>query len=466
MKKRIAKMMSGVALTTLLFAMTGSQTLKSDLMDPEFAALAKPMHGDAILTIYQNQDLALVEDERVLELTKGVYELQLEGISGALLPNSIQMEALDSPDALLLEEQLFQSHPSDPWYMMRQHIGEEIEVFAEGGLGTYRGKLINTDLGVMIQDDQGRIHWIQDAMRFSFNSQDEDEPALQWRVRSDLQGPTPVRLRYLTQGLNWSMDYIAILDEEGKFLKIKSWVSLSNNTGLDFHLPKVNLIAGQINRVAYPEQDYAYASGQAELSPSAKLTEISHQAAFEYYEYTLDRPATLRTGETAQVAFLGIPAVPVKKSYIYEAHRLDGVQVWLAFANPQDAKPLPAGLVRIFQSGASGQRFIGEDQIGHTPVGEEVKLMTGLAFDLVSERVVLSHVRPTERSLEETIRISLTNRKSEAVSIQVRERMSGDWKILSSEIPHTKLDAETLEFSIALQPGETRIFEYTVGYQF
>lgn len=465
MRMRRPTLLLGVALVTILIATSASNTLQSSMTQPDPQPAINSTPGAVTLTIYQNQSLALIQDDRTLDLTQGVSVYPIQGISDQLLPQSVQIDSPDHPGALLAAEQHFLSAPADAMALLRSHIGEPIEVYAGGDPATYHGQLVSLDGGVLIRDDQGQMHLIQDATRFSFPAGGMDGPTLTWRLQSDLQGPTLVRVQYLTNGLNWSADYSALLDAAGASLTLKSWVSISNQTGLNFQLPKINLIAGQINRVSSPSQDYGYAAPAA--SNLSKQVEIGQQPVFEYHEYTLPSPATLANGTTGQVAFLQMDSVPVKKSYIFEAQRYDGVQAWIAFVNPeQGGSPLPGGAVRIYQDSASGQRFIGEDAMNHTPLGEKVSLMTGLAFDLVAKRTLLSQTSPDDNKYQQTIQIELTNRKSEAVTIQAREQMSGDWKIISSNQDATKLDANTAEFDVTLNPGETKSIQYTVEYHY
>ena len=68
--------------------------------------------------------------------------------------------------------------------------------------------------------------------------------------------------------------------------------------------------------------------------------------------------------------------------------------------NEEDALPaLPAGTVRVYQRDARGNpQFVGEHRIGHTPMGSDIGLTTGQAFDVkvrpvVEERTRLSSSR-------------------------------------------------------------------------
>ena len=50
---------------------------------------------------------------------------------------------------------------------------------------------------------------------------------------------------------------------------------------------------------------------------------------------------------------------------------------------------LPAGTVRVYQRDARGNpQFVGEHRIGHTPMGSDIGLATGQAFDVKVRPVV------------------------------------------------------------------------------
>ena len=52
---------------------------------------------------------------------------------------------------------------------------------------------------------------------------------------------------------------------------------------------------------------------------------------------------------------------------------------------------LPAGTVRVYQRDARGNpQFIGENAIGHTPMGSELRLITGEAFDVKVQPTVVA----------------------------------------------------------------------------
>jgi hypothetical protein len=55
---------------------------------------------------------------------------------------------------------------------------------------------------------------------------------------------------------------------------------------------------------------------------------------------------------------------------------------------------LPAGTVRVYQRDTRGTpQFVGESRIGHTPMGSDLGLTTGLAFDIKVQPVVEQRTR-------------------------------------------------------------------------
>ncbi len=458
MKRTVS--LAGISLALLFLLLLPS--ISGALQDQPSTAPSVSTRPESIrLTIYQDQDLALIEDQRVLELSAGLANYRLEGVSPRLLPDSVQLEALEAKDAVQLVEQRFENKPVSLAQLLDSHQGQKIDVFASGGNGaSYQGKLLNTEGSIILQDEDGRILAINDATRFAFPAQTLSQPALLWTLQSEAEGPQAVRLSYLSEGLNWQAHYTAVLSSDRKQLELESWVSITNQTGLTFEQAKLSLVAGRIHRAARAERKDLATAAAAQMAPPAPGFE--QQPSFEYHLYTLGRPATLRDGETVRQAFLPPLTLPTEVKYIYEAYAWDGVQVWVEFDNGE--KPLPAGLVNLYQRGPQGLQLMGEDRLPHTPMGERVRLFSGLAFDILAKRVQTSRERLGERAWRDSFQITLTNRKSEDVVIQVRERLRGDWKITSSRPQFSRLDAQTVEFRVPVAAGGTATVEYTVEY--
>jgi hypothetical protein len=130
--------------------------------------------------------------------------------------------------------------------------------------------------------------------------------------------------------------------------------------------------------------------------------------------------------------------------------------------------PLPAGRVRLYRRDGDGQmEFIGENIIDHTLAEETVKLLTGSAFDVKgSRRQTDFHVNQTERLLDETFEIKVTNQKQQPVDVTVVEHLyRGDnWEIRDKSGDYSKRDSHTVEFQLQVPAkGETTL-TYSVRY--
>lgn len=130
--------------------------------------------------------------------------------------------------------------------------------------------------------------------------------------------------------------------------------------------------------------------------------------------------------------------------------------------------PLPAGRLRLYRRDADGQmEFVGENQIGHTPAEETVKVPTGSAFDLKgSRRQTDFHVDYNKRMMEETFEIKVTNQKQQPVDVSVVEHLyrCENWEITAKSTDFKKLDSHTLQFPLKAPAKGDAILTYTVHY--
>jgi hypothetical protein len=70
-------------------------------------------------------------------------------------------------------------------------------------------------------------------------------------------------------------------------------------------------------------------------------------------------------------------------------------------------------------------QFIGENQIGHTPMGSDVAITTGQAFDVKVRPVVEKRERVSSERWRTTMRYSLSNARPQAVTVDLIQ--SGLW---------------------------------------
>jgi hypothetical protein len=96
----------------------------------------------------------------------------------------------------------------------------------------------------------------------------------------------------------------------------------------------------------------------------------------------------------------------------------------------------------------------------------------GEAFDVTAERVLTDYqqesVPPARRGLPATqrvtagFRVTLTNAKPVAVTVDVRETRAGTWQVVTSSVPAEKLSATEVRFKVPVPAGGEATLTYTV----
>jgi hypothetical protein len=291
-------------------------------------------------------------------------------------------------------------------------------------------------------------------------------PTLVWLLQAD-GGPSPVEISYLTAGMSWHAEYVAVSNERDDGIDLSAWVSLENASGATYPEAKLQLIAGEVQRVQPPRPIYEKGARDMVMAMRAAPQAFEEESFFEYHLYTLERPTTIADRETKQITLFPTASSPVKKIYEYDGQRDEKkVRVILEAENKKElglGMPLPAGKVRVYKKDARGDlQFVGEDRIDHTPRNEKIRLGVGKAFDIVGERNVLTTERVTDRIQDQTIEVKIRNRKEEAVEVLVIERFYGDWEIRESNIEGKKKDAYTEEFRLSVPPDAETVLTFTV----
>ncbi|MDY0393075.1 MAG: DUF4139 domain-containing protein, partial [Candidatus Bipolaricaulis sp.] len=104
--------------------------------------------------------------------------------------------------------------------------------------------------------------------------------------------------------------------------------------------------------------------------------------------------------------------------------------------------------------------------IGHTPLGSDVDLAVGAAFDLTGERVQESRQRITDALYRDTYRITLRSAKDAPVEVEVVEALPGTWTITEHSLPYERLDAQRVLFRVLVPAGGTADVRYTVEWRY
>ncbi len=432
---------------------------------PALLILAGPViAGDLNLTVYNN-NLALVRDSRTFALEEGENDVEVADVSALLDPTSVHLTG----EGIRVLEQNFEYDLASADRILKRYLDQTVTAVLEGG-DAFTGRLVNYSGGsLVLVADSGVMVLSRERMdRIDFPELPgglRTRPTLVWRLSSESAGERAVTLSYLTNGMQWHAEYVALVNEDDTALDLSAWVSLENNSGASYEDATLQLVAGDVHRAVEPmdgrrREYHAMAAKAPEMA-------FEEESLFEYHLYSLNRPVTVKDRQTKQVTLFPTTEVEeIEKIYRYRGGEKVGVT--LEFKNAKSiglGMPLPRGKLRVFKGDSKGgAQFIGEDFVDHTPKDETIELLLGNAFDLAAERAVLDHRKISSRVTEETIEVKLRNHKDEAVEIIVEERLHGDWKILSSTHDHEKESAWKVEFRVPIEPDGESVLNYVVRF--
>jgi len=465
---------SCLGILLILLGCFAAGTVHGQQDPPEIRSTLQDQQKVAV-TIYNN-DLALVKDLRRVRLPKGESLLALREVSGGMMPETALLRNAAGSKTFRVIEQSFDFDLLTPEKLLEKYVGRTVEVVRvhpQTGAESREEALVLAAIGGVVLRMGDRIETgIPGRLVYpDVPANLRDRPTLVVQVAGDRAGEQDLELSYLTTGLSWRADYVAELNAAEDRLDLSGWVTLTNQSGTVYRNARLQLVAGDVHRVARPE-------AMDQMETKALLTRaaaplMAEEALLDYHLYTLDRPTTIKENQVKQVALLTATAVPAFKEYVLRGNEYfyrsrqgslgDKLKaaVYLEFANREKdglGLPLPKGIMRVYKQDSSGNaQFVGEDSLDHTAKNEKVRLRLGDAFDVTAERVQTDFKKlaggEKETLIESAYRIELKNARDKPVTVRVEEPMPGDWQIVQESLPHAKEEARTAVWRIEV-PAE------------
>ncbi len=441
---------------------------------------------------------AIVRDQREMTLERGRAQYARSDVAALIDPTTVRFESLTDPDGTRVVEQDFRFDLVDRDKLLERYIDREVVVTQQQGDGVRElsGTLLSTRGGLVLQDGDGAVDVLSSWNRVELGELPGGlmtRPTLVWDLAVERAGTHDTRVSYETAGITWWADYNLVWSPRGDrndgTLAVGAWVSIVNQSGASYEDATLKLVAGDVQRVT---AQAAPRVGAVMLERGrADVAGFEEKAFFEFHLYTLGRATTIPNNATKQIElFPQAGSVPASKRLVYNGFpqgRFAGqgvvdqnfgtqsnpkVDVYLEFANRgRDGLgiPLPAGRVRVSQvDSADGTlEFIGEDVIDHTPRNEDVRIRLGAAFDVTGERKQVDYEIDTRaRRLEETVEITLTNRKDKAQRVTIAELMYryANWTISEQTSDYEKIDSRTIHFDVLVPADGKKTVRYKVRY--
>ena len=440
---------------------------------------------DLNVTVY-NSNIALIRDVRQLNLPSGAFSLKFADIAATVNPATVHFRSLTEPDKLSVIEQNYEYDLLEPAKLLHKYVGKEVTLAR-----TYleNGETKREDVkAILLADNNGPVWKIgndivtgmrADSYRFpEVPANLYDRPTLLMSLENSGARKQQIEASYLAQNLSWNADYILTVGREDKAADLDGWVTLANTSGTAFHNARLQLVAGELNRL--PASSEMRELARDAVNMAAPATPQFQQESFsEYHLYTLGRRTSIEDKETKQISLLQGTGVPTEKVFIVNGQNFyyhnaqnpgspqkDPVMVYYKFKNEEKAGlgiPLPAGNVRVYQKDSKGGvLFIGEDRIDHTPKDETVTVHIGNAFDIVEERKQTDYKRIDSHTWEMEFEIKLRNHKDTPIVVEVNEPIGGDWEMLSSTYKATKTAAFAAQFPVPVAKDGTSVLKYRI----
>jgi hypothetical protein len=440
--------------------------------------------SDLSVTVY-NSNIALVRDVRNLSLPGGLFRLKLMDIAATVNPATVHFRSLNEPEKLGVLEQNYEYDLLEPAKLLHKYVGKEVTLtrsYLDNGT-TKREEIKAT----LLADNNGPVWKIGNDIVTGMYGETYrfpevptnlfDRPTLLMSLENSGSRKHQVETSYLANNLSWNSDYVLTVGRDDKVADLDGWVTLVNNSGTAFHNARLQLVAGDLNRIRPAASPMA--AGEMAMNKAMRADQFAQENFSEYHLYTLGRKTSVEDKETKQISLLQGSDVPVEKRFVVNGQNFyyhnqyspgsplkDNVMVYYKFKNEQKSglgMPMPAGNVRVYQKDSKGNvLFVGEDRIDHTPKDESLNIHIGNAFDVISERKQTDYKRIDSHVWEMEFEISLRNHKDTPVTIEVNEPIGGDWEMLSSTYKYTKTAAWAAQFNVPVAANGTSVLKYRI----
>ncbi|MEA3287064.1 MAG: DUF4140 domain-containing protein [Candidatus Marinimicrobia bacterium] len=422
------------------------------------------------LTVY-NHGQALVKEQFTRQLPEGVSEIEIENVAETLNPSSVK---LSSKQGLQILEQNYRYDLVNQNKLLKKYLGAEVTAILQNDKKT-SGELLSYDKTTLVLKTRSGIDIIQRNYIGSIKCPAPKErlyvrPTLSWSINSQKAGKYDLDLSYLTSGISWRAEYVAVINNDECEMDLSSWINLNNKSGKIYKKTKLKLIAGDLHQ-ARPEAMLDRVQS-ARFMKATMAPVVEERGFFEYHLYDIAFLVDVNNMEEKQIQWLNPTSIKTAKRFVYEngGSAFSNIPIKIMFTNDKvtgTGVALPGGIVRLFKKDIDGAlELIGEDNLKHTSKDDLVTFEVGKAFDVKGKRAVIDRRSKQNRHREEDIQITLANRKDEAIEIDVIQRIGYDnWTIKNQSHSFEKLDASRVKFTISVPANTEQVLTYTTHHK-
>ena len=436
------------------------------------------------ITIYNN-NLGFVKQTKKFTIpSQNYFNLVYEGVPNSIIIDSV-IPKFSNPKTTLYSQN-FEQNSVDYKTILQYYKKNNLSVnyYAPttntNKKSIQKGKIVSNIQNIMtIQNSNGKVQSINIAdIYFDKLPQklQRTKPSLSWRVFSP-KGTQSVELKYLMNNISWKANYTLDLDKP--YANLKGWITINNNTGIEFENANIYCLAGAVNKVTpkpYPRMAKNMML-KTEVVMDAMPVEVKQQSLSGYHLYTIPFKETISKG-SKQINFIQKPNVKYTQiasittsmpSYAMRNERKLTFDHIIQIKNKKSnglGLALPKGVVRVFSKDSDNKtHFIGENRIPHTANKDDIKIKIGKFFD-IKAKIKQTKFKTRKDYIYSEILTTITNEDKQTRTIHIDQSHNayGDYTLnstCSGICKEQKLSASKTRYIITLKPKQKYEFKTT-----
>jgi len=440
------------------FALGSLLTLSTSLLS---SFLSPEVHNNS-LVIY-NSNIALVHEERALELSKSDSFITYEGVASSIDTDSVNVVL---PKGVTFYSQQYRFDKLTQNKLLDAHLEKEVEIRLTNkheSFDIYQATLLaNNGSTAIVRTKNNKIFTISssDIILKTIPSELITQPSLVWNIKVDKTTKSDLKLDYLINNISFKSDYILNIDEN--IGNLTGWITIDNHSGKKFLNTQLSLLAGDIHRVNNRPIIYKQVRATA-VADNAQ--EVSHQAYEGYHFYTIPFKVNLANNEKTQLKFISKEHFKVHREYSAMLHNplyFNGEvksDVDQFFSLEGFDTPLPKGVVRTYSTLDGINLLLGENSLEHTPQKTPIKLNIGKNFDIkVVQRAVSRN--DTKNELNALMEYSIINSSKDEKNVQLLIPFNRNKKSkINTEQTYSFTKGNLVTFSVQVPSESTKSFK-------
>ena len=215
-----------------------------------------PARGQGAMNAANPGGYALITETRTITIPAGESNIRFEGVAEGMFPETAIITGLPggvrekNRDARLISPAgLVDAYLARSVHLKRtnRQTGKVTEQDAILRAGPYGGVVLETSEGVEALGCSGLPE------RMLFDGVPDGlaaKPTLSVQTIGDRAVTVTVQLSYIAQGFDWSANYVAEVNEDGKTLDLFAWATIANGGAQSFIAANTQAVAGQPNKEA------------------------------------------------------------------------------------------------------------------------------------------------------------------------------------------------------------------------